>query len=207
MYTKDQQPLAIWFLSLDSKNTNDIEGWLSRIVESTYVNFRDHRPYPANIYSYAELIEHPAQKTEEHRELVTKGSILYPYISAFSAIYGFNDIYNNVTKIKNEFLSHTNFQIYFFDETSEEHLYRNSDIHGATLSHVSLGDEATSFIAEIENECNQSDHFNNLSAVKYSFWPIVLLACRHYRLPVPMHFLIDLHKQLNKDIGSKENDD
>ncbi|WP_245732040.1 hypothetical protein [Thalassotalea agarivorans] len=34
-----------------------------------------------------------------------------------------------------------------------------------------------------------------MTAFKFSFWPIILTGCRHYRLPVPMHFIIDIYKQ------------
>ncbi|MEM7538934.1 MAG: hypothetical protein AAF639_42650, partial [Chloroflexota bacterium] len=34
-----------------------------------------------------------------------------------------------------------------------------------------------------------STAYYNLSAVESGFWPIVLVACRHYRYPVPLHIL------------------
>ncbi len=198
---KDEQAiditLAMFCLSLDNSNLDSVKVWAYRLTESIYVNLRDHRAYPANLYDYAELIEHPLKNTDEYRESVTKGAILYPYLSIFSAIFNFDETYNLVKKIKSDFLSHSNFQIYFLDETSEDYLYNNNDSHGATLSHVSLDKEASVFLSEVENECELSNQFNQLTAVKYSFWPVILLACRHYQLPVPMHFLIDLYKQNN----------
>jgi hypothetical protein len=51
--------------------------------------FKISGKYPTTIQSYAELIEHPVDKTDEYKKNVTKGSILYPYISAFSDIINF----------------------------------------------------------------------------------------------------------------------
>jgi hypothetical protein len=68
-------------------------------------------------------------------------------------------------------------------------------MHGATLSNANVTDEPNDFIEQLVNECEQSNKVYEMSAFKYSFWPIILTGCRHYRLPVPMHFIIDIYKQ------------
>ena len=196
---KDEQAidlvLAIWLLSLDPKHWRDINSWLVTMTREVLQMFRIHNKYPTTIRSYAELIEHPVNKTDEYRKSVTKGSILYPYISAFSAIMGFEEPYETIKIIKNEFLPHCNFQVYFFDESSEEHFYRFDKMHGATLSDANVTEEPSEFLEQLINECEQSNKLYEMSAFKHSFWPIILTGCRHYRLPVPMHFIIDIYKQ------------
>lgn len=187
--------LALWFLSLDPKHWRDINSWLVNMTREVFQMFRIHDKYPTTIRSYAELIEHPVDKTVEYRKSVTKGSILYPYISAFSAIMGFEEPYKTIKRIKEEFLPHCNFQVYFFDETSEEHFYRFDKMHGATLSDANVTEEPSDFLEQLVNECEESNKLYEMSAFKYSFWPIILTGCRHYRLPVPMHFIIDIYKQ------------
>lgn len=196
---KDEQAidlvLAVWFLSLDHKHWNDINSWLSNMSREIYQMFKFSDKYPTTIRSYAELIEHPLDKTEDYKKSVTKGSILYPYISAFSAIMGFPEPYEMVKKIKEEFLSHCNFQIYFLDDSSENHFYRFDKMHGATLSNVCVTEAPDELIQQLVSECDQSDKIYDMTAFRYSFWPIILTGCRHYRLPVPMHFIIDIFKQ------------
>lgn len=191
---KDEQAiditLASLFLSFDPSNHRDVNSWLSGITDRSYGLFRNNSSYPANLYSYYELIEHPLNDSKEYFESVTQGSILFPYISAISAALEGQEAYQLVKNIQEKFLSHCNFQIWFMDEASEEHLYKNSDIHGSTLSDVNVVQESEDYLADIKNECKESNEFNSLSAVKYGFWPIVLLACRHYRLPIPMQFLV-----------------
>ncbi len=187
--------LALWFLSLDPKHWRDINSWLINMTREVFQMVRIHDKYPTTIRNYVELIEHPVDKTNEYRKSVTKGSILYPYISAFSAIMGFEQPYETIEIIKEEFLPHCNFQVYFFDETSEEHFYRFDKMHGATLSNVNVTEEPNKLIEQLINECDQSNEIYEMSAFKYSFWPIILTGCRHYRLPVPMHFIIDIYKQ------------
>ena len=196
---KDEQAidlvLALWFLSLDHKHWRDINSWLSNMSREIYQMFKIGDKYPNTIQSYAELIEHPVDKTEEYRKSVTKGSILYPYISTFSAIIGLSEPYEIVKRIKEEFLPHCNFQVYFLDESSEEHFYRFDKMHGATLSDVCVTEEPEELIKQLVNECDQSNKVYDMSAFQFSFWPIILTGCRHYRLPVPMHFIIDIYKQ------------
>lgn len=196
---KDEQAidlvLALWFISLDHRHWHDIDSWLSNISRAIYQMFEMGDKYPTTIKSYAELIEHPVDKTEEYKKSVTKGSILYPYISTFSAIMGFSEPYEVVKKIKEEFLPHCNFQVYFLDESSEHHFYLFDKMHGATLSDVCVTAEPDELIEQLTIECEQSNKVYEMSAFKYSFWPIILTGCRHYRLPVPMHFIIDILKQ------------
>ncbi|APJ16790.1 TPA: hypothetical protein ACRTM4_003535 [Aeromonas hydrophila] len=187
--------LAVWFLSLDNRHWNDINYWLSNMSREIYQMFEMGDKYPTTIQSYAELIEHPINKTEEYKKSVTKGSILYPYISTFSAIMGFSEPYGVVKKIKEEFLPHCNFQVYFLDESSEDHFYLFNKMHGATLSDVCVTEEPDKLIEQLVSECEQSNKVYEMSAFKFSFWPIILTGCRHYRLPVPMHFIIDIFKQ------------
>ncbi|PCK09257.1 MAG: hypothetical protein COA42_05220 [Alteromonadaceae bacterium] len=199
---KDEQAidiaLALFALSSDPYQLDNMHTWLNGITNSIYNQFRLNGQYPSNINSYAELIEHPKYNSEEYRKEVTKGSVLYPYISAVSAIFGFLQPYETVQKIKKEFLPHCNFQVFFFTEESEEHFYKFEKTHGATLSHVCVDELPEKLVEKLSDECKQSNKLNELSAIKYSHWPLILMGCRHYRLPVPMHFFMSMYEQINQ---------
>ena len=194
---KDDQAIditiAAWFLSLDKKNHGDIHGWLMSMMNAAYNQLSTNAEYPCNLQSYHELIEHP-RNNDGYFEEVTVGSILYPTLAAFSAIFNFSDVYSLVQKIENKFLGHCNFQAWYPDQFSEEHFYKNSDSHGATLSQINLEDNKESFLNILFKECDESPGFNQLSAITMGNWPLIMIACRHYRLPVPMNFLQDLHR-------------
>ncbi|UJS25259.1 hypothetical protein [Thiothrix winogradskyi] len=162
-----------------------------------YFLFQSNSTYPSNINSYAELIEHPTDKSEKYRESKTKGSILYQYISILSAMFGFDESYRLIQELKIDFLQHCNFQVWYPGNSSEEHFYKYSANHGGTLSDISVDKAPSELLDEVFEECEVSNQFRELSAIKYSFWPIILLACRHHRQPVPMHFFMDIHKQIN----------
>ncbi len=193
---KDDQAIdiviAVFLLSLYQDFSN-IEEWLKRIIHSVRFSFSTHGVYPSNIHSYHELIEHPIEKDDSYQKEVTVGSILYPYISLVSALFGFDDIYKDTQDFKKESLQHCNFQFWYADETSEENFYTNANLHGATLSGVRVDKPQEEFLDEVFKECNETINFNELSAIKFRIWPIIILACRHYRIPFPIDFFKDFY--------------
>jgi hypothetical protein len=190
-YKEDQAidiTLAISFLATDKNNHHYIHSWLFNMVNGSEDFLKQNKCYPCHLSKYHELLEHP-QNEEGYKEKVTQGSILYPYIATFAALFGFDDIYEQIQKIKREQLPHCNFQLWYPDETSEEHYYANTDVHGATLCDVPIDESQQSFLDLIFKECEENKNFENLSAITFGFYPIILLASRHHRLPVPPHFL------------------
>lgn len=163
-----------------------IEGWLTQIIDRAVFAYRFHKPYPCNIRAYHELLEHP-QPDEAYRENATVGSILYPFISILASMMGEQELSAAVKTFKREELQHCNFQYWYPDDTSENHLYVNDEMHGANLSGIDVGAAPKDLLKQVFDECENMRQFWELSAVKYGFWPLVLTACRHYRLPVPLH--------------------
>jgi hypothetical protein len=96
--------------------------------------------------------------------------------------------------MKKDHLAHCNFQLWYPDDRSEEHFYTNSDTHGAVLSHLPVDRPKEEFLAHAFGECDQTPHFRELSASEFGWWPLIVVACRHYRLPLPLHLLEGLRK-------------
>jgi hypothetical protein len=188
---KDDQAIdvsiAVFLLMLDSNNHQYIRNWLSEIVQRSFFSYQTHGQYPCNLQNYGDLLGHPEAKDDDYRKKVTSGSILYPMISFWAALLGDNELYSRVQQMKKELLSHCNFQLWYPDEVSEERIYTNSDIHGAILSHVCVDRSSKELLKQIFDECGKSPYFEKLSAVESGLLPIILVACRHYRLPIPPH--------------------
>lgn len=196
---KDEQAidinLAAFFFAFDQASHDDLNRWFLYMVEHIHFLFHTESRYPCNLHTYYELLDHPLS-TEDYKEEVTKGSILYPMIATYAALLGFDDVYEWIQKIKSKFLEHSNFQIWYPDETSESHFYKYDDNHGGVLSHVGIDKTQDIFLEEIFKECELSEHFDQLSAVQYQIWPMILTACRHYHFPIPLHFLIGFRKNV-----------
>lgn len=205
---KDDQAIdiaiAALFLSLDDKQHSNLNGWLMNMMENTYHLLSIKGCYPCNLQSYHDLIDHPQNSKEDYFEEVTAGSTLYTTIAAFSALLNFDDLYLLVQKIKTDFLEHCNFQVWYPNKASEENFYKNGENHGATFSHVSIDEDKKVFLNSLFKECDELPHFNQLSAITMQQWPLIMVACRHYRFPVPIHFLRDLHHQIKEFDASEE---
>jgi hypothetical protein len=110
-------------------------------------------------------------------------------------------LYSTVKTFKREQLQHCNFQYWYPDDTTESHLYINNEMHGANLSGIDVEATPEDLLSQVFGECENMQQFWELSAVKYNFWPLVLMACRHYRLPVPLHLFREYWKR-RKDNGA-----
>src|SRR5690606_19306172 len=88
---------------------------------------------------------------------------------------------------------HCTFQMWFPDEESENHMYLNDDYHGGTMTDIDIHKSSKEFIELIVNECKNFNRLKDMSALKFGMWPIIMVACRHYRMPVPINFLLDFY--------------
>lgn len=196
---KDDQAIdifiAVLLLALDINNHDDIRNWLSGILERASFAYQVHGNYPCVLSSYSELLSHPKRDDSEYRENVTSGSILYPMIALWATLLDDAETYGKVTLLKQEHLSHCNFQLWYPDDQSEEHFYTARDSHGAVLSHACVDRPREEFLAQIFGECDQSPNFKELSAIKFGWWPLIVVACRHYRLPLPVQLMEGFRKK------------
>jgi hypothetical protein len=205
---KDSQSIdisiAVWLLAIDSNNQNDIRNWLSEILEHALFAYSADRQYPCVLNSYAELLTHPKRGDNEYRKNATSGSVLYPLIALWAALLNDDAMYGKVAALRNDSLQHCNFQFWYPDASSERHFYTNDDSHGAVLSHACVDRSKQDFLTQVFGECDQTPYFRDLSAVKFGWWPLIVVACRHYRLPLPLHLLEGFRKSAAQVSNSPE---
>ena len=164
--------------------------WLTEMMNRITFSYKYHGLYPCASQSYRNLLEHPKSGDVEYQKRVTSASILYPIIAMWAALLNDDKLFESVKKMKDGYLQHCDFQLWYPDEITEAHLYTNSDSHGAMLSDIHMNVTPKEFLAFIRNECDQAEHFNKLSAVKYDMLPLILVACRHYHIPPSPHFAL-----------------
>jgi hypothetical protein len=195
---KDNQSIdismAVWLLAIDSNNQTDIRNWLSETLDRAQFAYSTHGQYPCILNSYAELLTHPKRGDNEYRKSATSGSGLYPLIALWAALLDDDELYGKVAALKRDHLQHCKFQLWYPYDSSEKHFYTNDDSHGAVLSHACVDRSKEDLLAQVFGECDQTLHFKELSAVKFGWWPLIVVACRHYRLPLPLHLLKEFRK-------------
>lgn len=162
-----------------------LDQWSVEMGNRSIFAFNVHGRYPVTTRSYWDLVEHPAERTDEYRREATEASILYPMLALWAAARKDLKLYGEIAEFKKNSLGHCTFQTWMPDEDSEESLYLGTDIHGAAFTGIPVGDDPQQTLDYIFEELATNPHYDQLSAVKFGHWPLVMTACRQYRFPVP----------------------
>ena len=168
-----------------------VEALIQRIVWS----YRRNNIYPTTQTDYRELAGHPRERTTAYRESQTKGSTLIPLLSLWAVALGASQAADYLAAFCAEHLKHCNTQLWFPNHQSEQKLYIGASDHGATLSRVPRTADAEKAFKILDAECSGKTSFAELSAVRFGHWPLVILACRHHRLPIPPNIWLKLLHQ------------
>lgn len=177
--------ITLLFLSMmgnwDVGARNYAEGLVQRVAYS----YQTHNRYPTIHDDYRSLIQHPRERTDAYREAETKGSTLFPLLGVWVSSLGRADAARFFARFAAERLNHCNCQFWLPGTDSEAKLYIGDTHHGVALCNVLITEDGKDAMRVVEAEAGRTSPFNSLSAVKLGHWPLVALACRHYRLPLP----------------------
>ncbi|MCG8023945.1 MAG: hypothetical protein JAZ02_08170 [Candidatus Thiodiazotropha endolucinida] len=194
---KDGQAIDVFIaaslLATDRDNCNFITDWLSEMLERAGFSYKVNGKYPCALEAYGDLLVHPKSSEADYRSNATSASILYPSIALWAALLNDDATYTAVAILKQNQLQHCTFQFWYPDDRSEAHFYANTENHGATLANLAIDEPKETFLSQVFGECTHLPYFKELSAVKFGWWPLILIACRHYRLPLPLHIVEGLH--------------
>lgn len=169
-----------------------IDQWAEELAKRSMFAFKAYGRYPITSQSYWDLVDHPAERTDEYRTASTEGSVFYPLLALWAAARGEQALFDEIAEFSHDALAHCTFQTWLPHEDSEDNLYLNQDNHGAALTGIPVTAGTTDTLDFILDEAKTNKFYDQLSAVKLGHWPIVLTACRSHRLPVPPHVLRDL---------------
>lgn len=184
--------LAFTLLACRPGSQRAIDEWAEELAKRTMFAFAVQGRYPTTSHSYWDLVDHPSEQSEEYRKGATEGSILYPLLAIFAAARGRQDIFDELAVFKAEQLEHCTFQTWLPDEDSEANLYLGRDNHGAALTGIPVTKGTQDALDLVLTEATTNIHYGQLSAVRLGHWPLVLMACRAYRYPVPPQVWRDL---------------
>jgi hypothetical protein len=100
------------------------------------------------------------------------------------------DMLGRLAALKANHLQDCTLQLWLPEKESEKHFYLNDDIHGIALADLPVEGDGSELLRLIMDACKMNTGFATLSAIGSNSWPILLTACRHYRLPIPPQFWI-----------------
>lgn len=173
-------------------NEGDVLAWLEQMVKKLDFALRTHGKYTCVFGDYRLLISHPRAKTDEYRREATSGSTLIPILVAWLGALDAADAVGILVELKRTVLSHCTLQLWLPDSDSDGLLYAGEGDHGIAVNDISIEMPFQEYANTISDACARKPAFRELSTITTGFWPILLLACRHYRYPVPPHFWIHL---------------
>jgi hypothetical protein len=176
---------ALLFLSMMGNWEAGARNYAEGLVQRVTYAYRTHNRYPSIHDDYRSLVQHPRERTDAYREAETKGSTLFPLLGIWVSSLGPADAARFFAQFAAEKLNHCNCQFWLPGTDSEAKLYTGDNHHGVALCNVPITEDGEDALRVVTAETGRTSPFNGLSAVKLGHWPIVALACRHYRLPLP----------------------
>ncbi|MDP3737473.1 MAG: hypothetical protein Q8R02_08785 [Hyphomonadaceae bacterium] len=163
--------------------------WLTSMAQRLNFGVRTRSAYPITSNDYRDLLLHPKDKSDEYFKQNTAGSTLIPLLTAWLSGMAEAEASDALGKLAREKLEHCTMQLWLPDESSDQHLYLNTSTHGRGLTDLDVAD-GSGLISTIAAAVDEKRDCTALSAFQTGNWPIILLACRHWRLPVPPDFWI-----------------
>jgi len=164
--------------------------WIGQIIGRLGFTLATHGRYTCNLTSYADLATHPSERSESYRKEATGGSTLIPLLATWCVKTGAGEALGELAAITEAFLPHCSLQTWIPDETSEAALYVGGPLHGMAISGLPLNNGGTDLVEILTESVEGCQAWPKLSAVATGYWPIVMMACRRHRLPVPPQFWI-----------------
>ena len=197
---KDEQVIDIGLACLFLLCTGQrkfVRGWIESIVGAVIWAYRTEGPYPCIVTEYRELLVHPT-RGDEYRKRSTNASILFPSLAVWATLIGATQVIGRLCEFVSNEMGHCNMQLWFPGDDSEKVLYTNVEgsHHGSALVGLEITNDGREPLKQILEECRNNTAFERLSAIRWGIWPIVLMASRHYRLPIPPQFWRDMLKGL-----------
>ena len=184
--------VTLTFLSMIEKWHPFSVNYGGHLLENYRFTYLTHGGYPTIDASYRNLISHPRESTETYRKGQTKGSTLIPLLMVWATSRGETKKTREFAAFAKESLKHCTMQAWLPGGNSEEMLYRGISGHGLALTDIPVTADGAAAIKMLNAEVSRGGHLMTLSAVKHGHWPILVMACRHYRLPLPPHLWLPL---------------
>lgn len=190
--------VTLLFLSMMGGWDAGARNYAEALVQRVTFAYRTHNRYPTIHDDYRSLIQHPRERTDAYREAETKGSTLFPLLALWVSSLGPPEAAGFLARFATEKLKHCNCQFWLPGTDTEAKLYAGDTHHGVALCNVPITEDGADALRVVAAEAGRRSPFHSLSAVKLGHWPIIALACRHYRLPLPPDLWLPVIETLRK---------
>lgn len=159
--------------------------YLALLIAELAFAIESRQNYPTPMKDYYSLLKYTENRSDEHFKNQTLGSILYPMLTRMCNNLGLHEQEARLVRIIQKLLPHTTQQIFFLNEDSEENIWSGGIDHGTTIVDVPVCCDEEIYEDFIQRCITDHRCFAELSSTTQKYIPILLTACRTYRIPVP----------------------
>lgn len=192
--------LQLWLVSgIDAVG---VTSWLQEMAKRLEFTILTRGRYTTSLSDYRDLAEHPRDRSDDYFKEATAGSTVVPLIAVWLHALGATQDVEALSRLAQNELEHCTLQLWLPDATSEEKFYIGDRSHGRALCGLPLSKGGGKLLATIAEACSMNADLKDLSPVKAGFWPVIMVACHHYKLPIPPGFWV--HSLMDPDPEPKE---
>ena len=167
------------------RSTPAVSAYLDEMTIRVKFAIEGRGAYPVPKTDYHDLICHPLDRSDGYFETHTRASVLYPLLFGWLDRLGLHDTRDLLASCIQKDLPHTTQQVWMPDGDTDEKFWTGDTEHGVAITGLPLCDGPARYHAYLDKALEDHSAFDDLSTTKSELWPIFLMACRHYRLPVP----------------------
>lgn len=175
--------LCAWMYATSGRA--EVIAWLRQMTGRLNVTVRARTMYPITSTDYRDLVERPLPRSDDLFKDLTAGSTLIPLLACWLHALNCEKEVHALAALAKADLEHCTFQLWVPDATSESTLYSGDGEGGRSLCDLPVSEGGNVLLDTIATTDLVHNGLGSLSAVSEGFWPILMVACRHYRLPVP----------------------
>lgn len=185
MYDGHAIDIVLGLLALSSSGLQaQAAGWVENLGVRICVAYQLGRNFPISTDSYDDLVAMHVDQAPPKEKLMELSTLL-PTLAHWHAVLDLPEPYAGFRNAVTSIFSETNLQLWFPDESTEDHLYReNAGRTGAMLHSIQLPETLAELKTHILRLHRKRSAFESLSCFAQG-WPILgLIASRHFRTPV-----------------------
>jgi hypothetical protein len=159
--------------------------WIAELGPCVIFAYRIGQNFPIWTDSFEDLVALNYENSESKKEL-TEISTLLPILAEWYGVFGMKEEYHSFRLGAEEAFEHSNFQIWYPDEATDEELYqRNAGFRsGNTLPSISLPESLQKLREKVQQAREKSSAPDSISCIQQGFSVLALISSRHYRTPV-----------------------
>ncbi|EHJ93519.1 hypothetical protein [Vreelandella boliviensis] len=147
----------------------------------------DRKHYPIPKTDYRDVLAHPGDRSDAYFEENTRAGILYTFVLAWLEMIGDKERSERLRSTLLKYAPHMTHQIWIPDGQTDEVFWDGDREHGLSVPGLPLNESLEAVFDLINRVMKEHPLHERVGAVRMGLIPILLTACRHYRMPVPPH--------------------